>query len=94
MPDRVILGYRIVRTCYACPEQYDVFNKLNKLSGYLRLRHGIFTVQYPDVYGKVIFEANPHGDGIFEEYERDHFLSKAILAIKKEEIQEKRYGPA
>lgn len=82
-PDRVILGYTLVRTCYACPEQYDVFTRRNKLVGYLRLRHGRFTVQYPDVYGPIILETNPKGDGMFESDEREHFLTMAILAIKE-----------
>jgi hypothetical protein len=84
--DMTIMGYKLVRTCYACPEQYDVFNKKNSLVGYLRLRPGVFTVQYPDVYAPVIFEAYPVGDGLFEHYERDHFLTKAVLSIKREEV--------
>jgi plasmid stability protein len=30
---------RLVRTCFACPEQYDAFIGEEKV-GYLRLRHG------------------------------------------------------
>lgn len=31
------------QTCFACPEQYDVYYGSRKV-GYVRLRHGLFTV--------------------------------------------------
>lgn len=34
----------LFKTCGACPEQYDALTETNKVIGYLRLRHGIFTV--------------------------------------------------
>lgn len=82
-PDVEIMGYTLVRTCYACPEQYDVLTKHGMLVGYLRLRHGHFTAQYPDVYGKLIYEASPIGDGLFESHERLDYLMKAVEAIDK-----------
>ena len=75
-----INGYELVQTCGACPEQYDVF-KDGALVGYLRLRHGYFTAQYPDVRGTIIYEAQPKGDGIFEPDERELYLKAAINAI-------------
>ena len=70
------------RTCYACPEQYDAINIMtNERIGYLRLRHGHFTVEVPDVWGELIYESYPRGDGIFEEDERTNELTNAILAI-------------
>jgi hypothetical protein len=75
-----INGYELVQTCGACPEQYDVF-KDKKLVGYLRLRHGYFTANYPDVRGKTVYEAEPKGDGIFEPDERKFYLTSAITAI-------------
>lgn len=70
------------RTCYACPEQYNAINKItNEMVGYLRLRHGHFTVEVPDVFGKLVYESYPKGDGIFEEDERTSELTNAILAI-------------
>lgn len=73
----------LIRTCHACPEQYDV--KLDgKQVGYLRLRHGSFTAEYPDCGGRLVYQANPKGDGIFESEERDLYLRKALEAIAKE----------
>lgn len=68
-------------TCDLCPEQYDAVNKDGKTIGYLRLRHGYFTVECPDVGGKVVYDGYPDGDGCFEEYERDAFLESAKEAI-------------
>ena len=73
----------LIRTCYACPEQYDAFVDGEQV-GYLRLRHGEFTVEYPDVYGKLIYEAEPEGDGLFSDNEREYFLNKAKEEINKQ----------
>lgn len=71
---------QLIQTCGACPEQYDAF--LNgKQVGYLRLRHGLFYVAYPDASGIRIYEAEPEGDGIFAEHERERYLTEAKLAI-------------
>lgn len=70
------------RTCYACPEQYDAFLD-GKQVGYLRLRHGDFRVDFPDCGGETIYEASPRGDGMFEDDERDYYLSWAVFCIEK-----------
>jgi hypothetical protein len=71
-------------TCEACPEQYDAFY-LGKKIGYLRLRHGIFTVDYPFCGEKIIFTAYPEGDGMFfDEEERSYYLGKAKIALMNE----------
>lgn len=70
----------LVQTCGACPEQYDAFID-GELVGYLRLRHGYFTVQYPNVSGELVYSAEPKGDGIFEYDEREGYLAAARLAI-------------
>lgn len=75
-----INGYRLVQTCGACPEQYDVFRS-GMQAGYLRLRHGAFRASVPDCDGETVYEARPRGDGIFEPDERDRFLSAAVEAI-------------
>ena len=75
---------RLERTSFACPEQYDVFDENDNQVGYLRLRHGNFRVDYPNCGGKVIYDAYPNGDGIFEEDEREHYLDMAKLAIQNE----------
>lgn len=79
----IIKEYKLVRTCMACPEQYDVFNKQGDRVGYLRLRHGYFAAEYPYCNGELVYEAFTKGDGIFEDYERETHLQNAISAIDK-----------
>ncbi|MGN6584108.1 MAG: hypothetical protein ACTHJV_10430 [Rhizobiaceae bacterium] len=74
-------GIRLICTCSISPEQYDAFAGDQPI-GYLRLRHGIFTVAYPDADGELIYEASPKGDGCFEDDERAYFLTKAIQILK------------
>lgn len=82
--DIIIDGYRLVCTCSACPEQYDVFNDATKEQvGYLRLRHGWFRADVPECGGETVYESYPRGDGIFDEDERMAELTKAIAAIKQ-----------
>lgn len=77
-----ILGYSLRMTCGACPEQYDVFKDGEQVA-YLRLRHGFFYAQCPDKGGDTVYKANPKGDGIFEDEERDAYLEEAIRAVDK-----------
>lgn len=68
------------QTCFACPEQYDAF--LNgEMVGYLRLRHGYFRVEVPDVRGELVYSADTRGDGAFDPEERDEHLNAAREAI-------------
>jgi hypothetical protein len=69
---------RLIKTCPACPEQYDVFNG-DDLVGYMRLRHGYFRAECP--VGNIVYEAYPAGDGVFEYNERHTHLNEASLAI-------------
>jgi hypothetical protein len=62
------------------PEQYDVLLD-NKTVGYMRLRHGRFTVECPDVGGKLVYEAYPKGYGEFEDEERSYFLDIALSMV-------------
>lgn len=68
------------QTCETCPEQYDAFLGERQV-GYLRLRHGYFRVDFPDCGDKIIYEANPIGDGEFFTEERDFYLNEAKKAI-------------
>ena len=77
---------RLVQTCFACPEQYDVYQGHHKV-GYLRLRHGHFKACYGDVGGPVVYEAYTRGDGIFEPDEREYHLEKAKSALRAEMAQ-------
>ena len=76
------MNIKLVRTCNACPEQYDAVDESESTVGYLRLRHGYFTVECPDVDGTLVYSAKPSGDGIFEPQEREYYLNQAIDAIK------------
>ena len=76
----IINGCTLVRTCYACPEQYDVFFHDFQI-GYLRLRHGSFTAEYPNVGGALAYSGYPKGDGIFEDNERFFFLREAVDSL-------------
>ena len=83
---------KLLLTCSACPEQYDAYLD-GVLVGYLRMRHGNFTVDCPDVSGELVYEAQPEGDGAFESGEREHFLDCARIAIcnwlqKRQDIQD------
>ena len=73
---------RLVMTCGACPEQYDAYDGDVQV-GYLRLRHGFFTVNCPHHEGEEVYSACPEGDGIFEEHERDYYLRFAVDAIQR-----------
>lgn len=72
---------KLVQTCGACPEQYDVFDDAGNEIGYLRLRHGYFTAQYGGPGGPVVYDAATEGDGVFEYNERDYHLTNALRAI-------------
>ena len=76
-------GLRLVCTCSACPEQYEVFDATGQRVGYLRLRHGHFRADVPDCGGETVYEAAPRGDGLFEADERARYLSEAVAAIVK-----------
>jgi len=73
----------LVKTCTACPEQYDAFLDApdGPKAGYLRLRHGAFRVDYPDAGDETIYRASPNGDGEFDDDERDYYLRFAVAAI-------------
>ena len=73
---------RLVQTCSMCPEQYDAYDGDQKV-GYLRLRHGRFSVDVPDHNGVEVYTASPQGDGSFEYDERDYYLRFAVDAIQK-----------
>jgi hypothetical protein len=77
-------GIRLEMTCSACPEQYDAYIDDQKV-GYLRLRHGRFTVEVPDPGGKLVYSAHTVGDGAFHDAaEADYYLTQAKLAILAE----------
>jgi hypothetical protein len=90
--DQIIDGYRLVCTCGACPEQYDVFDAREQKVGYLRLRHGHFRAEAPGVYGEMVYDADTKGDGIFDADERSEHLQRAVAAINAWCQRAKRQG--
>ena len=82
--DIVIDGCRLICTCIACPEQYEVFDDdTGDRIGYLRLRYGSFRAEVHDCCGTTVYAASPIGQGTFEdEEERMKHLTAAISAIR------------
>ncbi len=68
---------RLVQTCAACPEQYDVFSG-EELIGYMRLRWGHFRAEY---LGKTVYDASTIGHGSFDDTERHRHLNAGCTAI-------------
>ena len=87
-----IHGYRLEQTCFACPEQYDVFDCEDNQVAYFRPRHGRFYAAMPDHGGTIVYESHPEGDGIFEDDERVKELTNAILAVQKHLINKEWYN--
>lgn len=78
-------GVYLKKTCSAYPEQYDAFAAVSGdmvQVGYLRLRHGEFTVWCPDPAGEEIYYSTQmNGDGEFEDDERELFLKEACEKV-------------
>ena len=84
----MFLKYRLVMTSVACPEQYDVFvigtdPDTDEKVGYLRLRHGRFTAEYPTVGGMLVYDTTDiSGDGCFASgEERSMELTCALIML-------------
>ena len=74
-------GYEFLCTSSAFPEQYDVFKDGVQVA-YVRLRHGSLRVNCPDYDGRIAYQAEPNGDGCFDNDERENYLKKIIEAIQ------------
>lgn len=80
--------YRLVQTCSACPEQYDVYDIVSgEECGYMRLRNSRFRVTDPtlDIGYYTIRIGHPDEmNGCFEDdVQRRHYLEAGIAAIDK-----------
>jgi hypothetical protein len=70
---------RLVQTGWGCPEQYDAYLS-RQLVGYIRHRHGTTESHCP--LGKVVWDDDSSiGDGLFDDEERDRFLTACCMAI-------------
>lgn len=83
----IVKGLDFRCTCDACPEQYDVYDNNNNIVGYVRLRFGSLTCDYPDVNGKEIYYASVGNgwNGCFnsDSQRRVHLTKIADEIIKK-----------
>lgn len=90
-----IKGLNFVKTCNACPEQYDVYDKDHNIVGYVRLRWGGLSCEYPYVFGEEIYSASI-GDGwtgCFEKQEdRDYHLNAIANRILDKIKQSEKVG--
>jgi hypothetical protein len=69
---------RLVQTCGAYPEQYEVYQG-EDLVGYMRLRRGYFRTE---CFGEPVYGAETKGVGIFyDEKERRLHLNRGCEAI-------------
>ena len=84
----VLEGLKFYRTCWACPEQYDVYESGNRV-GYVRLRWGGLRAACPDVGGvDVYFEEYGGGfTGIFKN-DKERLLHLVEIAKKINEWKE------
>ena len=74
------MKFYFLNTCYASPEQYDVYRANGELCGYVRLRWGALRADYPNVEGDSI---NDDFKGMFEDdEERNHYLTEIALAYQ------------
>lgn len=78
----LIHGYRLKLTCFACPEQYEVYDDKGNQVAYFRLRHGTFTASVPDYGAELVYKASTIGDGTFTKGERLTQLTAAIVAVQ------------
>lgn len=84
----IVEDLEFVCTCWACPEQYDVYNLNDKQVAYVRLRWGTLRVDVPDYMGKEIYCVE-YGDGFtgcFDHKDRQDRLK--IIANKIKEYYE------
>lgn len=82
--------YKLVKTCNASPEQYDVY-KDDKQVAYIRVRHGIMRVDVPNCGGETVYRTlDFQGNGSFSDpKERDYHIKQALKAV--EEYDHKLY---
>ena len=89
----IIKGLKFVQTCSMCPEQYEVYDSANRLVGYIRLRWGSLTCEYPDVGGELVYMTCFDDDmrGFFvNEKERAYHLNEIADRLNKKLKRRKR----
>ena len=84
-------GANFLMTCFAFPEQYDVYHRKHKI-GYVRLRHGRLTADYrgEQVYNHIFEE--PIGRFV-DDGQRDEYLDvvgKLLVEAYKKAVKGKK----
>ena len=82
IPDSVImvadrLGLAITLTSPSAPQQYEITQGA-QASGYIRVRWGGMSVDYPDAGDEELYEGSADGFGAFTDDERE---AKLLLAL-------------
>lgn len=75
------------QTCFACPEQYDVYCGTRKV-GYVRLRHGVFSVSTADMVTDLFTRAFPLEDSEATESEELILIMESFNSINPDGIFE------
>lgn len=76
----------LLRTCLACPEQYNVYTEDGSQAGYIRLRWGTLSLEYPDTGCDLAYCYNfpDNLKGSFDnEEERETYINEIIDVIKE-----------
>lgn len=84
------MKFYFVNTCYACPEQYDVYRDNGQICAYVRLRWGNLYAEYPSIDGEVIYNTHfsDNSKGNFDnDNERDYYLKEISEAIKDKIVE-------
>ena len=80
------MKFYFLNTCYACPEQYDVYRSNGELCGYVRLRWGTLRADYPNVEGDSIYTHKFEDDfkGCFDsDEERNKYIQEIAIEYQK-----------
>lgn len=88
----IIKKLNFIRTCDSCPEQYDVF-KDGRQVGYVRLRWGTVTCDFPDCGCDTIYShdfVNGWKGNFDSSEERAKYLNRIATAIHAALAQEKQ----
>lgn len=71
------LGVTVTLTCRVVPEQYEI-TKDGVASGYIRVRWGGMSVDYPEAGDEELYDGSVDGFGGFTDHERE---AKLLLAL-------------
>lgn len=90
----IIAGLKFQRTCFACPEQYDVFDGRGREIGYVRLRGGRLSATYrPWTENEKTVHEHRFDDewlGMFDTEEDREYHLRTIAQRLKDEIRADR----